>query len=33
MFYGPGAGSIPTATSVVNDLAVIAQRTAEKRKG
>ena len=30
MFYGPGAGSIPTATSVVNDLAVIAQRTAEK---
>ncbi|BCA85384.1 homoserine dehydrogenase [Enterococcus saigonensis] len=27
MFYGPGAGSLPTATSVVNDLAVIAQRT------
>lgn len=32
MFYGPGAGSIPTATSVVNDLAVIAQNTAENVK-
>ncbi|MCU7356403.1 homoserine dehydrogenase [Enterococcus dispar] len=32
MFYGPGAGSIPTATSVVNDLTVIAQRIAEKRQ-
>ena len=31
MYFGPGAGSLPTATSVVTDLAVIAENQADNK--
>lgn len=31
MYYGPGAGSLPTATSVVTDLAVIAENQSDNK--